>query len=69
MEGREDTVSGGTAWERIGRLVDLTKKGSVQQQSVTGSGSGSGAGSGKEKFREVLISLRKDESAPGAKGI
>lgn len=67
MEGREDTVSGGTAWERIGRLVDLTKKGSVQQQSVTGSGSG--AGSGKEKFREVLISLRKDESAPGAKGI
>lgn len=29
---------------------------------------GGGSGTGKEKFRELLLSLRKDEKAPGATG-
>lgn len=55
---REDTTSGGTSWERIAKLVDLSGKGT----------SGGAAGSGKGKMRELLVSLRKDEEAPGAKG-
>lgn len=55
---REDTTSGGTSWERIAKLVDLSGKGT----------SGGAAGSGKGKMRELLVSLRKDEDAPGAKG-
>lgn len=58
LESREDTASGGTSWERIAKLVDLTGKG----------GRGGGAGSGKERFRELLMSLKKDENAPGATG-
>lgn len=55
---REDTTSGGTSWERISKLVDLS-----------GKGQGGGApGTGKAKMREMLINLRKDENAPGAKG-
>ncbi|PNS17917.1 Clathrin light chain [Sphaceloma murrayae] len=59
LKNREDTTSGGTSWERIAKLVDLTGKGAT----------GGGAGSGKAKFRELLISLRKDEKAPGATGV
>ncbi|KAF4548301.1 Clathrin light chain-like protein [Elsinoe fawcettii] len=59
LKNREDTTSGGTSWERIAKLVDLTGKGSQ----------GGGAGSGKAKFRELLINLRKDEKAPGATGV
>lgn len=55
---REDTTSGGTSWERIAKLVDLSGKGTA----------GGAAGSGKGKMRELLVSLRKDENAPGAKG-
>lgn len=55
---REDTTSGGTSWERIAKLVDLSGKGTQ----------GGAAGSGKGKMRELLVSLRKDEEAPGAKG-
>lgn len=55
---REDTVSGGTSWERISKLVDVTGKGAK----------GGAAGSGKERFRELLVSLKKDEKAPGATG-
>jgi hypothetical protein len=55
---REDTSAGGTSWERIAKLVDLSGKGAR----------GGAGGSGKERFREVLISLRKDEKAPGATG-
>ncbi|KAK3636164.1 Clathrin light chain [Elasticomyces elasticus] len=58
LKSREDTTSGGTSWERIAKLVDLTGKGS----------SGGAAGTGKAKMREMLLDLRKDEKAPGATG-
>lgn len=58
LASREDTAAGGTSWERIAKLVDLTGKGSR----------GGGAGSGKERMRELLMSLKKDEKAPGASG-
>ena len=58
LKNREDTTSGGTSWERIAKLVDLS-----------GKGQGGGAqGTGKAKFREMLLSLRKDDKAPGATG-
>ena len=59
MAGREDTSSGGTSWERIAKLVDLSGKGSK----------GGAAGTGKERFRELLVGLKKDEKAPGAGGV
>jgi hypothetical protein len=59
MKSREDTTAGGTSWERIAKLVDLSGKGTV----------GGAAGSGKQKMRELLVSLRKDENAPGATGV
>ncbi|KAK4502359.1 hypothetical protein PRZ48_005784 [Zasmidium cellare] len=58
LKNREDTTAGGTSWERIAKLVDLSGKGTT----------GGAAGSGKAKMRELLISLRKDEKAPGATG-
>ncbi len=58
LNSREDTAAGGTSWERIAKLVDLSGKGSK----------GGGSGTGKERFREILLSLRKDEKAPGATG-
>lgn len=58
LASREDTTSGGTSWERIAKLVDVSGKGPK----------GGAAGSGKERFRELLTSLRKDEKAPGAEG-
>ena len=58
LASREDTTSGGTSWERISKLVDVSGKGTK----------GGAAGSGKERFRELLTSLRKDEKAPGAEG-
>ncbi|KKA27878.1 hypothetical protein TD95_004133 [Thielaviopsis punctulata] len=58
VASREDTVSGGTSWERIAKLVDVSGKGAK----------GGASGSGKERFREMLISLKKDEKAPGASG-
>ncbi|KAK5995849.1 Clathrin light chain [Cladobotryum mycophilum] len=58
LASREDTVSGGTSWDRIAKLVDVSGKGVK----------GGAAGSGKERFRETLMSLRKDEKAPGATG-
>lgn len=59
LANREDTSSGGTSWERIAKLVDLSGKGVK----------GGASGTGKEKFRELLLNLRKDENAPGASGI
>lgn len=59
LTNREDTVSGGTSWDRIAKLVDISGKGVK----------GGAAGSGKERFREMLLSLRKDEKVPGASGI
>lgn len=59
LASREDTSAGGTSWERIAKLVDLSGKGSK----------GGASGTGKEKFRELLLNLRKDEKAPGSSGI
>ncbi|KAL8758597.1 MAG: hypothetical protein Q9184_003874 [Pyrenodesmia sp. 2 TL-2023] len=58
LDSREDTSAGGTSWERVAKLVDLSGKGAK----------GGAAGGGKEKFRELLMDLRKDEKAPGASG-
>ncbi|KAL9120593.1 MAG: hypothetical protein Q9187_002849 [Circinaria calcarea] len=58
LASREDTSAGGTSWERIAKLVDLSGKGAR----------GGASGTGKEKFRELLISLKKDEKAPGSTG-
>ena len=58
LANREDTTSGGTSWERIAKLVDLSGKGQ----------SGGASGTPKARMRELLISLRKDEKAPGATG-
>ncbi|KAI0200999.1 clathrin light chain [Astrocystis sublimbata] len=58
LASRDDTTSGGTSWERIAKLVDVSGKGQK----------GGASGSGKERFRELLSTLRKDEKAPGADG-
>ncbi|KAF2019781.1 clathrin light chain [Aaosphaeria arxii CBS 175.79] len=58
LENRDDTTAGGTSWERIAKLVDLSGKGVK----------GGASGSEKQRFRELLLSLRKDEKAPGASG-
>jgi hypothetical protein len=58
LESREDTSAGGTSWERIAKLVDLSGKGAR----------GGASGTGKERFRELLTGLRKDEKAPGSTG-
>lgn len=58
LKSREDTTAGGTSWDRVSKLVDLSGKGS----------SGGAQGSAKSKFREMLLNLRKDEKAPGASG-
>ncbi|KAJ5776065.1 uncharacterized protein N7511_001076 [Penicillium nucicola] len=59
VASREDTSAGGTSWERIAKLVDVSGKGSA----------GGASGSGKERFRELLTELKKDQEAPGASGI
>ncbi|PGH21643.1 hypothetical protein AJ80_03076 [Polytolypa hystricis UAMH7299] len=59
LANREDTASGGTSWERIAKLVDVSGKGVK----------GGASGSGKERFRELLVELRKDQEAPGANGV
>ncbi|RPB22277.1 hypothetical protein L211DRAFT_839924 [Terfezia boudieri ATCC MYA-4762] len=55
LANRENPSFGGTTWERIAKLVDLSDKGAKSGKSD------------KTRFRELLLSLRKDESAPGAK--
>ncbi|KAJ5319271.1 Clathrin light chain [Penicillium brevicompactum] len=59
LANREDTSAGGTSWERIAKLVDVSGKGSA----------GGASGSGKERFRELLLDLRKDQEAPGSTGL
>ncbi|GBF61332.1 clathrin light chain [Trichophyton mentagrophytes] len=59
LANREDTAAGGTSWERIAKLVDVSGKGIK----------GGASGSGKERFRELLLELKKDEKAPGATGV
>ncbi|KAL5343669.1 clathrin light chain [Aspergillus crustosus] len=59
LNNRENTSSGGTSWERIAKLVDVSGKGTK----------GGSSGSGKERFRELLLDLKKDEKAPGASGV
>ncbi|KAF2265346.1 hypothetical protein CC78DRAFT_515542 [Lojkania enalia] len=58
LDSRDDTTAGGTSWDRIAKLVDLSGKGPK----------GGASGSEKARFRELLLSLRKDEKAPGATG-
>ena len=59
LANREDTAVGGTSWERIAKLVDVSGKGLK----------GGASGSGKERFREILLDLKKDQNAPGASGV
>ena len=61
LQNREDTTAGGggTSWERIAKLVDLSGKG---QQ-------GGGQGSTKNKMREILLELKADKNAPGVTGV
>ena len=59
LANRDDTTAGGTSWERIAKLVDLSGKGVK----------GGASGSEKQRFREMLLSLRKDEKAPSAGGV
>ncbi|KAK5170261.1 Clathrin light chain [Saxophila tyrrhenica] len=59
LKNREDTTSGGTSWERIAKLVDLSGKGA----------GGGASGTAKARMREVLLDLRKDKDAPGAGGV
>lgn len=56
IESQESTVSGGTTWERIAKLVDLSEK-NARTAKVD-----------KTRFRELLLSLKSDPNAPGAKG-
>lgn len=57
LAAREDAMTaGGTSWERIAKLVDVSGKGVK----------GGADGTQKERFRKLLLSLRKDEKAPGA---
>ncbi|KAI1003921.1 hypothetical protein K3495_g4287 [Podosphaera aphanis] len=58
LASREDTSAGGTSWERIAKLVDLSGKGVK----------GGASGTDKARFRDLLISLKKDANAPGASG-
>ena len=55
---REDTAAGGTSWARVGKLIDLSGKGKK----------GGAPGTDKEKFRDLLLDLKRDENAPGSKG-
>jgi hypothetical protein len=55
---RDDTTADGTSWERSAKLVDVSGKG--PKDGV--------GGNGKERSIEMLVSLRKDEKAPGATG-
>lgn len=56
---REDTTAGGTSWERIAKLVDLSGKGAA----------GGGEGSSKKRMREMLLNLKNDKEAPGVAGL
>ncbi|KAL2218227.1 clathrin light chain [Thermoascus aurantiacus ATCC 26904] len=59
LANRDNTAAGGTSWERIAKLVDVSGKGAK----------GGASGSGKERFRELLLDLKKDPNAPGASGV
>lgn len=59
LANRENTTAGGTSWERIAKLVDVSGKGTR----------GGAGGSGKERFRALLLDLRKDANAPGVSGV
>jgi Clathrin light chain len=59
IKNREDTTAGGTSWERIAKLTDLSGKGE----------GGGGEGSRKKKMREILLGLKNDKDAPGAGGV
>ncbi|KAK9365699.1 clathrin light chain [Lipomyces kononenkoae] len=56
VESRESSVAGGTTWERIVKLLDISEK-HARTSAVD-----------KSRFRELLLSLKDDPNAPGAKG-
>ncbi|KAK9487263.1 clathrin light chain [Lipomyces starkeyi] len=56
LESRESSVAGGTSWERIVKLVDISEK-HARTSTVD-----------KSRFRELLLSLKEDPNAPGSKG-
>lgn len=53
LSSRDETLSGGTTWERIVKLVDTNDK------------TASKNGRDTNRMRELLLSLRKDQRAPG----
>ncbi|EPY52918.1 clathrin light chain [Schizosaccharomyces cryophilus OY26] len=55
LEKNEAASSGTTSWQRILKLVDLSDKAEASGRST-------------QRFHELLTSLAKDESAPGAGG-
>ena len=59
LANREDTSAGGTSWDRIAKMTDLSGKGAKS----------GAAGTSKEKMRKLLLGLKSDENAPGAKGV
>jgi hypothetical protein len=54
LESRQSAVAGGTTWERILRLADISDKASKAARSD------------KSRFRELLQALSKDPKAPTA---
>lgn len=58
MVSCEDIILGGISWECIVKIVDVSGKGVK----------GGVLGFGKEWFRELLVSLCKDEKVFGVEG-
>jgi len=53
LDSRENTVSGGTAWQRICKLSEVSEKSKSPSAETN-------------RFRELLVSLKDDANAPGA---
>ncbi|RPA83577.1 hypothetical protein BJ508DRAFT_413255 [Ascobolus immersus RN42] len=51
---QENSSGDGNSWDKIAKYVDMSEK------------KARGAGPDKTRFREMLLSLRKDDNAPGA---
>ncbi|KAL9112540.1 MAG: hypothetical protein Q9227_003111 [Pyrenula ochraceoflavens] len=60
VESIDNTAAGGTAWERIAKIADLHKGGKKATE---------GPGAGKDRMRNLILELAKDERAPGASGV
>ena len=60
VESIDNTAAGGTAWERIAKIADLHKGGKK---------TANGSGASKDRMRNLILELAKDERAPGASGV